>query len=107
MRHGERADLLPNANFLKLKFGKYDSELTDLGKIQAKETGIKIKNMISKHFEIDNLNHLNIRILSSPFARCIQSANVLSKVLKLDKDKDIYIEYGLSEYLNPIKIELN
>jgi broad specificity phosphatase PhoE len=95
VRHGERMDLLENIDLNLLKLGKYDTELTDLGHSQAFKVGEKIKEFIKENY----IEPKNTAIISSPFARTIQTSAKLIKGLGVDRP--IIVENGLSEHLNP------
>jgi broad specificity phosphatase PhoE len=97
VRHGERMDLLENQDLSLLKLGQYDTELTDLGHSQAFQVGQKIKEFLKS--EGDEVNKDKIEIISSPFARTIQTSAKLIKGLGVDKK--LIVENGLAEHLNP------
>jgi broad specificity phosphatase PhoE len=104
VRHGERADLIKNANLDILKCGRYDSELTEKGKLEAFKIGQKIKTFLYKQkmerlFKPEYISHKDkISICCSPFARTIMTANEIVKGLKLILP--IKIEKGLCEHLS-------
>lgn len=104
MRHGERADhagLIP-------KFHPYDAELTELGKSQAAQMGRKIELFLQENYP---KKALNLKLISSPFARTVQTCkqvlNVLAnnndnknnknKNLNLNIEDKINIDYYFSE----------
>ncbi|KRW99303.1 hypothetical protein PPERSA_02415 [Pseudocohnilembus persalinus] len=99
LRHGERADNSQDLNELKKIINKQDPPLTELGKIQAFEAGQEIKNYL-----IQNKNkypHIkNLIIISSPFLRCLMTAeNIhlgLENYLKTD---EIITDNYLCEHL--------
>jgi broad specificity phosphatase PhoE len=95
VRHGERMDMIENIDYNTLKFGRYDTELTDEGHNQA----YKVGNKISIYLGENNYKSTNTVIISSPFARTLQTAGQVSRAL--DTKLPIFIENGLSEHLNP------
>lgn len=102
LRHGERADRGNDHEKTKIEH-EHDPHLTDLGKIQAKKAGDKIVNLIKEfHKEspskVDDLQYL---IISSPFRRCIQTANHVSEALPKEKiiGQTIYLDDFLCDYL--------
>jgi broad specificity phosphatase PhoE len=84
LRHGERSDLV-DQNWLKTATRPFDPPLTEKGIKQAQQTAEYILSTGTK------LNH----VFSSPFLRCMQTANEVAKRLQIP----IKIEYGLSEWL--------
>jgi broad specificity phosphatase PhoE len=104
VRHGERADMIENIALEYLKCGKYDTELTSLGKTDA----MKVGEMIRKYLKTaeNNTGHNkeffltpnSTKIISSPFVRTLMTANHL--IQGLDVQLPITIENGISEHLN-------
>jgi len=91
IRHGERADhagLIP-------KFHNFDAELTELGKMQAQ----KMAEILLNYFKINDIRINNIKIISSPFARTIQTSKKILNVLKNEYslEDEIEIDYFFSE----------
>ncbi len=83
-RHGERVDHVDRewARSAKLP---HDPPLTDRGRRQAYELGVFLR-------KVGNV----CTILSSPFARTLETANCVAEELKLP----VYVEHGTSEWLN-------
>jgi len=75
--------------------GQLNSDLTDLGKEQAKENGLKIKKLIGTNPEI--------KFFSSPLGRAKETSSIICDTLGLDKDKIIFdeniqeVNYGIFE----------
>lgn len=112
VRHAERADLKPFVNLESLKCGKYDSELTNEGKEEAKKVGHVIKNFISNYNNVDlnYFNKNNFSLVCSPFTRTIQTAHeLISELMKkenyFNKNKLSEICYENHKTLLPIRIE--
>jgi len=82
IRHGERTDhvgLIP-------KLYKFDPELTEKGKLQAKEVGLKLKQKLQNEL---NINSDSIVIISSPFGRTLQtSKQILHSITKNNATDD-------------------
>ena len=93
IRHGERAD---HAG-LTPKFHPYDAELTELGKSQATQIGEKIQLYLQKNYP---QKISKIKLISSPFARTIQTSKKILNELKKNEfniDDIIEIDYFFSE----------
>jgi broad specificity phosphatase PhoE len=88
IRHGERTDL--SGEIVKLH--PSDPELTEQGKTQAYNTGIRLKGIIE-----DYANSPDIAIISSPFSRTIETAKYVKN--GLDINLPIHLENGLSEFI--------
>ena len=78
IRHGERADCVPNSKLLLLPredtFEEYDTPLSKLGVEQAAETGRFLKKAM-----VDlNINTSKIVIKCSPFIRTIMTASAIA-----------------------------
>lgn len=94
MRHGQRID---NSNLYKLrKFPQDDPELTQAGREQACLMGTFILNYL-KEMNIE-INYKNIKFVTSPFSRCLQTTLSLIKGLNLNK-QEINIDNLLSEVI--------
>ena len=92
MRHGERADMVGGH---KMKLNQFDPELTENGMNQA----ISIGKEIRKFFEGKiNFSQSNIVVLSSPFARTLQTSKFVIEGIS-HKNNTIIIDNGLSEYI--------
>jgi broad specificity phosphatase PhoE len=94
-RHGERSDYAGMTPTL----GKNDAELTNKGMEQAYNIGVVLCDEILKR-EIKG----KIKILSSPFARTLQTAKYISKALserltKAQHDNTINVQNFLCEYI--------
>jgi broad specificity phosphatase PhoE len=113
VRHAERADMVEGIDLDILKCGKYDTELTEYGKLDAVKVGEKIKNFLHSQnkkshinfFEKDKENYLKnleskkkITLICSPFARTLMTANSIIKGLNLQLP--IKVEKGLCEHLS-------
>jgi len=100
LRHAERADMVENAIIENIKCGIYDTELTDRGKSQAYEAGIKIKEFFyDKKIDLKLLERdKKIKFLCSPFARTLITSFQMLKGLNLTTP--ITIEEGLCEHLS-------
>ena len=83
-RHANRLDFVNPDWFLTAK-RRYDPPLSDDGFVQADQLAQRLKGK--------NIGH----IFASPFLRTIQTAHAVAEVL----DLPIYLETGLSEWLNP------
>jgi broad specificity phosphatase PhoE len=112
VRHAERADLKPNIDLESLKCGKYDTELTNEGKEEAKKVGKIIRKFIAKNNNVDlnYFNKNNFSLVCSPFTRTIQTAHELIKgLMKKDySDEDVELSQYCSdnnEVILPIRIE--
>ena len=81
VRHGERQDKIG-----KQVANKYDSPLSELGLQQAQMAGEFLKSNVQGP----------IVVYSSPFYRCLQTANEIAKVLGIER---IHINYLASEYM--------
>ena len=79
VRHGQTDD-----NFKNIVQGRIDNPLNDIGRSQAKQTGLKLKNMNIK------FDH----IYSSPLIRAKESASIIAKELN---NKDLTVVDGLIE----------
>ena len=94
-RHGERSDL---AGFTP-KLHKFDPELTERGKQQAIEAGALLKDYLINKAKIDDPN--KIALVTSPFARTIQTSIGLKKGLFGEDSKHIiHVENALSERID-------
>ena len=79
VRHGQTNDNLNN-----IVQGRIDNPLNDTGKMQAKETGLKLKN----------LNIAFDKVYTSPLIRAKQSGEIINSILKV---KDIEVIDDLTE----------
>lgn len=78
-RHGNRID------FVDSSWKGTDPHLSADGIVQAKETGIRLKNEDIRH------------IFASPFLRAVETAHYIAEAL----DLTVKIEHGACEWLNP------
>ncbi len=75
--------------------GRLNSPLTQKGKLQAKENGLKLKKNIE--------DFSKIKIFSSPLGRAKETAFIISDILKIERetiifnDKIIEFNYGIFE----------
>lgn len=76
LRHGERADAVKSENW-KDPVYPYDPPLTVLGHEQAKEAAIRIHSSLSSAEKV--------RVVCSPFLRCIQTATHVADELNISK----------------------
>lgn len=83
-RHANRLDFVNPDWFLTAK-RRYDPPLSEDGFEQAQQ--------LANHLKSEKIHH----IFASPFLRTVQTANAIAEVLNLP----IYLETGLSEWLNP------
>lgn len=91
VRHGERCDLVINPEEKARVTVACDSPLTQNGLIMAERTGAKIKELLRG-------DESNIRIISSPFARCLEtSQRIAASFPSVDR---IYVDYQACEFLN-------
>lgn len=94
IRHGERADSVTSEHFKVVC--EYDPPLSSLGELQCVLTGKYLKS-----FEKE------IIIVSSPFLRCLQTANIIKSHLPNIFNDSIYIEENASEILHPAWFDEN
>ena len=88
MRHAEREDLANN----KFAVLESDPSITEKGKLDVMRTADYLANMISKD--------IPLIIFTSPFKRCIQTAETLKQqLLENSISADLQVEIGLSEIL--------
>jgi len=94
IRHGERSDRV--ADFIPT-FHKFDPELTENGKRQASEIGSILSGYLLEKYPSFN----KIKIISSPFARTIQTSKNILKNLssKHSIENNLYLNYYFSEYI--------
>ncbi len=83
-RHGNRLDFV-NPEWFNTAERPYDPPLSADGIVQAQELGDRLR--------AENIRH----IFASPFLRAVQTANEVAKKI----DRPIWLEAGLSEWLNP------
>ena len=88
IRHGERADSVTSEHSKVV--WKYDSPLSFLGELQCELTAKYLKS-----FERE------IIIVTSPFLRCLQTANIIKSHIQNIFNNSIYIEESVSEILHP------
>ncbi len=84
-RHGNRIDFV-NPDWFLTAERRYDPHLSDDGVVQAQQLAQRLKG--------EGIAH----IFASPFLRTVETANQVAEVL----DLPIKLEYGLSEWLNPV-----
>jgi len=77
IRHGDRWDYQHPA-WRKTAERPGDPSLSTLGHRQARSTGSFLDSLFSK----DGINARNIKLLSSPFLRCVQTSNEIISELK-------------------------
>jgi len=94
IRHGERSDKVPG-NITT--FHMHDPELTENGKRQALDIGLILSEYIREKYP----TFRNFNVITSPFARTIQTAkNVLKGLSKnFDVTDNLQINYYFSEYI--------
>ncbi len=83
-RHANRLDFV-NPDWFITAERRYDPPLSDDGLVQASQLAQRMKR--------EKISH----IFASPFLRTVQTAHAVAEVL----DLPIYLETGLSEWLNP------
>eukprot|EP01137_Pigoraptor_chileana_P007412 Opistho-2@52962 len=81
-RHGERMDSI-DEDWEETAERPWDPPLTDRGKEQARLTGVFLRD--------EGVSH----VFSSPFLRCLQTADEIAKVLNVP----VMVENGLSEFM--------
>jgi len=95
IRHGERSDKVGRTP----TFHKYDPELTENGKRQAFDIGKKLSNYLMNNYPLFK----NIEIISSPFARTIQTSKyILNGLITTDYpniQNSIKLNFYFSEYI--------
>lgn len=84
VRHGNRFDFV-YPQWFETALRRYDPPLSFDGKIQVQELALKLNN--------EPINH----IITSPFLRTIQTADIFAEKL----DLNIKLEAGLGEWHNP------
>jgi len=91
LRHGERCDLVTDPAENARVTVTCDSPLTANGLLMAERTGVKIRELLQGDVA-------NIRIISSPFARCLEtSQKIAASFPAVDR---IYVDYQVCEFLN-------
>lgn len=98
IRHGERTDhagLIPN-------FYKFDPELTDKGKSQAKEVGLKLMQKLSNEL---NISTNSIAIISSPFGRTLQTSKEIFHSMAIENKSTSL--YDITDQSNSQKLYVN
>ena len=102
VRHGQRADQATPEEKSKIQL-KCDPHLTDLGKVQAKKAGERIVNLLHNYHDVSGKKPEDLKylIISSPFRRCIQTANHISHALAKENiiGQKIYLNDYLCDYL--------
>lgn len=83
-RHGHRFDFA-YPQWFNTALRRYDPPLSALGKTQAHQLGLELKNESIKH------------IIVSPFLRTIQTGHIIAEILNLP----LKLEAGLGEWHNP------
>ena len=91
IRHGERVDRCPEENKFEYD-NKIDPPLSKVGVGQGIEAG----HVLTKYFEEHSMEFDDIVILSSPFTRCLQTANGIAKGLN---KKEVIVDYLICEHL--------
>lgn len=92
VRHGERCDLVTDPVEKARVAVACDSPLTANGLLMAERTGAKIKELLQGDVT-------NIRIISSPFARCLETSQQIA--VSFPAVDRIYVDYQACEFLNP------
>ena len=95
LRHAERADCAENEEFRSIEI-LLDPHITKLGKFQAKFAGVEIESVTK--------SQTKYLVVSSPFLRCLQTANELVKVFGKERiiGQKIYMDNFLAEFLNSL-----
>ncbi|KAJ2450646.1 hypothetical protein EV183_004146 [Coemansia sp. RSA 2336] len=95
VRHGERIDHIDDT-WIRNAAVPYDPPLTAEGLLQAQRTGALISSLESS---LDPAEYL---VLTSPFLRCLQTAQAIQQGYMADRPGSwkIAIEPGLSEVMN-------
>ncbi|PID83445.1 hypothetical protein CSB11_01495 [Candidatus Campbellbacteria bacterium] len=91
IRHGQsKANVNDN---LSSEIGKHGDELTEEGKKQVLERAKELKetDFIQKNSQVQNSDKIDI-IISSPFVRTKQSAEIIAEELGISKDYIVYDE---------------
>jgi hypothetical protein len=101
VRHAERADMIENVNLQSLMCTKFDTEITEIGKIQSELAGKNLRKFCERNsIDLDDTNSKQkIIVASSPFVRTLITSSHMIKGMGIDTP--IYIENGLCEHLNP------
>lgn len=97
VRHGERIDRYGATPTIH----KYDPELTEKGKNQAYEAGKIINNYLFNDLKLEKST--KIAVISSPFARALQTSLQLKSSLFEETESNsrtLYVDNNLSEYMN-------
>ena len=97
IRHGERSDKVTG---IIPTFNKWDPELTLNGKRQALDIGSILSDYLLEKYP----NFKNLKIITSPFARTIQTSKNVLKGLsnKLAFENNLEINYYFSEYIKEV-----
>lgn len=74
VRHGERADDAQEEEKSKIQL-EFDPHLTKLGQKQGTDTGIFIEKYLKENFPSKTFK--NCYLVSSPFLRCIMTAEAI------------------------------
>lgn len=90
IRHGERADLAG----ITVKMHILDPELTEEGKSQAYEAGLRLREILDEY----SPENKKIALVSSPFSRTLVTAKYLKN--GMGANLPIYTEDGLSEFIS-------
>ena len=96
MRHGERGDYVEEKTERYRSDVEHDTELTNCGLEQAVQAGNHFKNSLQKVENEYQVKFDEIRVESSPFLRCLQTAAKVAQVLSVPK---INVNYRVSESL--------
>jgi len=101
-RHGERADFGTQDDIAKMEL-PFDPHLTETGKKQARSAGFFIQRKAQEAVSTNLISTSTPKylILSSPFLRCIETANQIAKVLKHENlyDNAIFLDNAICESL--------
>jgi len=102
-RHGERADNGTMAEQEKIEIS-FDPHLTEIGQKQAKNTGLFIQQKVKEASSNGLLSTPTPKylILTSPFLRCVQTANHIAKALGPENlfDNAIFLDNSICELLS-------
>jgi len=104
IRHGEKLSYLPKGMDKAARHkwfhltSKQDGPLSTLGRHQAKETGKRLKGLLSSSH---TSAHRSPVILSSPFLRTVMTAHEIAEAF----ESQVFCEYGLYEDMGSCKVK--
>ena len=103
LRHGERADDGGPNKSIELE---YDPHLTQYGKEQSVAAGATVRDMIDQSYKKGILKTKNPKLVfvSSPYLRCIQTAEYMIKAFNQENiyKGQIFLDDGISEFLGEV-----